>query len=71
MHIILDKLPVEVRRNLARDQGGDTHWSLRDHKSLIRREIRIIETGQPHGRIQRGGTGGPDPPEKSQIYRVT
>ena len=24
-----------------------------------------------HGRIQRGGTGGPDPlPEKSQKYRV-
>ena len=24
-----------------------------------------------HARIQRGGTGGPDPPEKSQIYRVS
>ena len=25
-----------------------------------------------HERIQRGGgTGGPDPPEKSQIYRVS
>ena len=24
-----------------------------------------------HGRIQRGGTGGPDPPEKSQKNRVS
>ena len=45
--IILEKLPGEVRRNLAREHNGDTHWLLPDLRSSIGREIRIMETGNP------------------------
>ena len=46
--IILEKLPGEVRRDLAREHNGDAHWSSSDLRSSIGREIRIMETGQPN-----------------------
>ena len=46
--ILLEKLPGEVRRNLAREHNGDAHWSLLDLRSSIDGEIRIMETGQPN-----------------------
>ena len=46
--IILEKLPGEVRGNLAREHNGDAHWSLPDLRSLIGRKIRIMETEQPY-----------------------
>ena len=46
--IIIEKLPGEVRRNLAREHNGDAHWSLPDLRYSIGREIRIMETGQPN-----------------------
>ena len=46
--IILEKLPGEVRRNLAREHNGDAHCSLPDLRSSMGRGIRIMETGQPN-----------------------
>ena len=46
--IILEKLPGEVRRNLALEHNGDAHWSFPDLRSSIGREIRIMDTGQPN-----------------------
>ena len=39
-----------------------------DHDIMIFK-IVINDGDKFHGRIQRSGTGGPDPPEKSQKYR--
>ena len=36
--ILLEKLPGEVQRNLAREHCGDAHWSLPNLRSLIGRE---------------------------------
>ncbi|XP_053389091.1 uncharacterized protein LOC128552105 [Mercenaria mercenaria] len=44
--IILDKLPGEVRRNLAREHG-DGDWQLLDPRKAISREINILDAGGP------------------------
>ena len=43
--IILNKLPGEVRRNLAREHKSNT-WMLRDLRKSIREEINIMDAGQ-------------------------
>ena len=42
--VILKKLPVEVRRNLAREQTS-TEWRFDDLTSAILKEIRVLEAG--------------------------
>ena len=46
MPIVLDKLPGEIRKNLAREHG-DRNWKLDDLRRAINREINIIEAGVP------------------------
>jgi hypothetical protein len=43
--IILNKLPGDVRRNLAREHKSNT-WMLRELRQSIREEINIIDAGQ-------------------------
>lgn len=42
--IILGKLPVDVRRNLAREHGN-TEWTIGQLKDAILKEIRVLESG--------------------------
>ena len=42
--IILGKLPVDVRRNLAREHEN-SEWTIRELKDAILREIRVLESG--------------------------
>jgi len=42
--IILGKLPMDIKRNLAREHGS-LEWILRDLKQGILREIRVPESG--------------------------
>ena len=42
--VVLDKMPSEVRRQLARE-NGDTDWVLADLRRTINREIGILEAG--------------------------
>ena len=42
--VILKKLPVEVRRNLARQQAS-TEWTFDDLTKAILKEIRVLEAG--------------------------
>ena len=42
--IIIGKLPVETRKNLARDHSN-SEWSLNELQDAILKEIRIFETG--------------------------
>ena len=44
--IVLDKLPGEIRKNLAHEHG-DSNWKLDDLRRAINREINIIEAGVP------------------------
>lgn len=44
--IVLDKLPGEIRKSLAREHG-DSNWKLDDLRRAINREINIIEAGVP------------------------
>ena len=41
VHIILEKLPGEVRRNLAREHNGYAHWSLPALVATANVSIRI------------------------------
>ncbi|XP_053390988.1 uncharacterized protein LOC128553826 [Mercenaria mercenaria] len=43
--IIMNKLPAELRRNLAREHGN-ARWQLQDLRAAIAREINILEVGQ-------------------------
>jgi len=42
--VVLDKLPPETRRNLAREHGNSS-WSLCDLRRAIYRELNILEAG--------------------------
>ena len=42
--IIIDKLPVDIKRQLAREHS-DGNWMLQDLRSAIFREINILEAG--------------------------
>ena len=42
--IILGKLQVDVRRNLAREHGN-SEWTIRELKDAILKEIRVLESG--------------------------
>jgi len=44
--VVMEKVPVEVQRNLAREHLNST-WNLPDLMAAILEEIRILETG-PH-----------------------
>ncbi|XP_053407993.1 uncharacterized protein LOC123531067 [Mercenaria mercenaria] len=44
--VIKEKLPAEVRRNITRDHG-DSHWQLPTLRAALKKEITIIEAGQP------------------------
>ncbi|XP_063427239.1 uncharacterized protein LOC134710772 [Mytilus trossulus] len=46
--IILNKLPAEIRQNLAR-QHGPSSWNLKDLRKSILNEIQIMEAGQNAG----------------------
>ncbi|XP_063416141.1 uncharacterized protein LOC134697785 [Mytilus trossulus] len=43
--IIINKLPGEIRKHLAREHGT-TNWLLRDLRRSINKEIQIMEAGQ-------------------------
>ena len=45
--IILDKLPTEIQRNLAREHST-MQWVLSDLMAAILKEIRVLECGQYH-----------------------
>ena len=45
--IILNKLPADVRRNLARQHGSD-EWSIDELQGALLTEIRILEMGLHH-----------------------
>ena len=42
--VILEKLPADIKRNLARERG-DTNWKLCDLRRAIYRELDIMEAG--------------------------
>ena len=44
--IVLEKLPGEIRKNLAREHG-DSNWKLDDLRRAFNRKINIIEAGVP------------------------
>ena len=52
--VILDKLPIDVQRNLAREHSN-SQWILSDLMAAILKEIRVLECGQynPHKQIPR------------------
>ena len=43
--ILLDKLPGDLRKNLARQHDQD-EWTLKDLREALRTEIRVLEAGQ-------------------------
>ena len=43
--VILDKLPIDVQRNLAREHSN-SQWILSDLMAAILKEIRVLECGQ-------------------------
>lgn len=44
--VILDKLPAEMRKHLARDHV-DGNWQLDELRRAVSRKISIIEAGNP------------------------
>ncbi|XP_062574758.1 uncharacterized protein LOC134236601 [Saccostrea cucullata] len=44
VHVILNKLPTEIRKNLAREHGS-TDWLLRDLRNSLYRKLYILEAG--------------------------
>lgn len=43
--IVIDKLPGEIRKNMAQEHGGDK-WSLADLPKAIKKELKVIEAGK-------------------------
>ncbi|XP_060594283.1 uncharacterized protein LOC132748688 [Ruditapes philippinarum] len=43
--VIIDKLPAEIRKSLARENGSDK-WSLESLRKALYRELNIMEAGQ-------------------------
>ncbi|XP_060571807.1 uncharacterized protein LOC132729986 [Ruditapes philippinarum] len=43
--VIIDKLPAEIRKSLARENGND-EWLLETLRKALYRELNIMETGQ-------------------------
>ena len=52
--VILDKLPIDLQRNLAREHSN-SQWILSDLMAAILKEIRVLECGKynPHKQIPR------------------
>lgn len=42
--IVLDKLPSEIRKNLAREHG-DSNWRLADLRQALKKELNVMEAG--------------------------
>ena len=42
--IIMGKLPMETRKNLARDHSN-SEWSLNELQDVVLKEIRVLEKG--------------------------